>query len=90
MFIASFLLLQGKLAEQGKLLMQGALYVTVEHKKAIRQRKMQRHVFLYEKLVLFCKKRGDIKEKTCYAFKSSIKVCIQLSIQFSAYNSLLS
>ena len=59
--------------------MQGPLFVWVEHKKGgikdIRQRKMQRHVFLYEKLVIFCKKRGDIKEKTCYAFKSSLKVC---------------
>ncbi|XP_072033111.1 guanine nucleotide exchange factor DBS-like [Amphiura filiformis] len=65
-------------AEQGKLLMQGALYVWVETKRhGIRdirqQKKTQRHVFLYEKLVLFCKKRGDIKEKTCYAFKSSLK-----------------
>ena len=58
--------------------MQGALFMWVDHKKRnlndIRQRKMQRHVFLYEKAVLFCKKRGDIKEKTCYAFKSSLKV----------------
>ncbi|XP_033637412.1 guanine nucleotide exchange factor DBS-like isoform X5 [Asterias rubens] len=68
---------EGKLSDLGKLLMQGALFMWVDHKKRnlndIRQRKMQRHVFLYEKAVLFCKKRGDIKEKTCYAFKSSLK-----------------
>ncbi|XP_022095284.1 guanine nucleotide exchange factor DBS-like isoform X4 [Acanthaster planci] len=65
---------EGKLSNLGKLLMQGALFMWVEHKKRnIRQRKMQRHVFLYEKMVLFCKKRGDIKEKTCYGYKSSLK-----------------
>ncbi|XP_038050997.1 guanine nucleotide exchange factor DBS-like [Patiria miniata] len=67
---------EGKLSNLGKLLMQGALYMWVDHKKRnydIRQKKMQRHVFLYEKMVLFCKKRGDIKEKTCYGYKSSLK-----------------
>ncbi|PIK52112.1 putative guanine nucleotide exchange factor DBS, partial [Apostichopus japonicus] len=71
---------QGNLGEQGKLLMQGSLFIWVENKKSrhtlkdIRQKKMQRHVFLYEKMILFCKKRRDFKDKTCYAFKHSIKV----------------
>ncbi|PIK60646.1 putative guanine nucleotide exchange factor DBS [Apostichopus japonicus] len=74
---------QGNLGEQGKLLMQGSLFIWVENKKSrhtlkdIRQKKMQRHVFLYEKMILFCKKRRDFKDKTCYAFKHSIKVIIR-------------
>lgn len=71
---------QGNLGEQGKLLMQGSLFMWMEYKKNrhnlkdIRQKKMQRHVFLYEKIILFCKKRRDFKDKTCYAFKHSVKI----------------
>ncbi|XP_072180482.1 guanine nucleotide exchange factor DBS-like [Diadema setosum] len=67
----------GKLSDLGKLMMQGPLHMWTEHKsrhnlKDIRQKRMQRHVFLYEKAVLFCKRRGDIRDKTFYAYKNSI------------------
>ncbi|XP_041482446.1 guanine nucleotide exchange factor DBS-like isoform X5 [Lytechinus variegatus] len=67
----------GTLSDLGKLLMQGPLHMWTEHKsrhnlKDIRQKRMQRHIFLYERAVLFCKRRGDIRDKTFYAFKNSI------------------
>ncbi|XP_019620399.1 PREDICTED: guanine nucleotide exchange factor DBS-like isoform X2 [Branchiostoma belcheri] len=71
----------GDLSQQGKLLMQGSFSVWSSSKdskvKALRIRPMQRHIFLYEKLLLFCKKREDIKEgeRACYSYKN----CIQMS-----------
>ena len=67
--------------------MQGALHMWTEHKsrhnlKDIRQKRMQRHVFLYEKAVLFCKRRGDIRDKTFYAYKNSIAVSTMSLICF--------
>ncbi|XP_030837680.1 guanine nucleotide exchange factor DBS isoform X7 [Strongylocentrotus purpuratus] len=68
---------EGTLSDLGKLLMQGPLHMWTEHKsrhnlKDIRQKRMQRHIFLYEKAVLFCKRRGDISDKTFYGYKNSI------------------
>ena len=60
--------------------MQGSFSVWTEHKKDkikdLRFKPMQRHVFLYEKLVLFCKKREDPQhvEKATYTYKSSLEV----------------
>ncbi|XP_033106300.1 guanine nucleotide exchange factor DBS-like isoform X4 [Anneissia japonica] len=69
---------EGQLSDLGKLLMQGSFYVWVEHKKGnikdIRFKKMQRHMFLYEKCILFCKKRDDLKDKICYTFKNKLRV----------------
>ncbi|XP_070538296.1 guanine nucleotide exchange factor DBS-like isoform X3 [Ptychodera flava] len=70
----------GNLSEQGKLLMQGSFSVWLEHKKNnirdLRFKPMQRHLFLYEKSVLFCKKRDDdgYMDKTTYSYKNSIKM----------------
>ncbi|CAH1245845.1 MCF2L [Branchiostoma lanceolatum] len=70
----------GDLSQQGKLLMQGSFSVWGSSKdskvKALRIRPMQRHIFLYEKLLLFCKKREDIKEgeRACYSYKNCIQV----------------
>ncbi|XP_071951044.1 guanine nucleotide exchange factor DBS-like isoform X5 [Antedon mediterranea] len=68
----------GRLSDLGKLLMQGSFYVWVEHKKGnikdIRFKKMQRHMFLYEKCILFCKKRDDLKDKICYTYKNKLRV----------------
>ncbi|XP_077987372.1 guanine nucleotide exchange factor DBS-like [Glandiceps talaboti] len=70
----------GNLLEQGKLLMQGSFNVWLEHKKNnirdLRFKPMQRHLFLYEKSVLFCKKRDDEgpMDKTTYSYKNSIKM----------------
>nr|XP_006811250.1 PREDICTED: guanine nucleotide exchange factor DBS-like [Saccoglossus kowalevskii] len=72
---------EGNLSEQGKLLMQGSFSVWVEHKKNnirdIRFKPMQRHLFLYEKLFLFCKRREDEGpfDKTTYSYKNFIKMC---------------
>uniref|UniRef100_A0A4X2KSV1 MCF.2 cell line derived transforming sequence-like 2 n=1 Tax=Vombatus ursinus TaxID=29139 RepID=A0A4X2KSV1_VOMUR len=87
----SFLLLvslcvpQGDLHELGKLLMQGSFSVWTDHKKGhnkvkdlARFKPMQRHLFLYAKLLLFCKKREDSadghEKSPSYSFKNSLKV----------------
>ncbi|XP_069581089.1 guanine nucleotide exchange factor DBS isoform X2 [Brachyistius frenatus] len=76
---------QGNLSELGKLLMQGSFNVWTEHKKGhskvkdlARFKPMQRHLFLYDKVLLFCKKREettDGHDKTpSYSFKHSLKM----------------
>nr|XP_043066534.1 guanine nucleotide exchange factor DBS isoform X4 [Drosophila bipectinata] len=64
------------LAEQGELLMQDSFQVWTESKKDIRIRikPRQRHIFLYQKSLLFCKqltKPGH--NKSTYQFKHHIK-----------------
>ncbi|XP_034036239.1 guanine nucleotide exchange factor DBS isoform X4 [Thalassophryne amazonica] len=76
---------EGNLSELGKLLMQGSFNVWTDHKKGhskvkdlARFKPMQRHLFLYDKMLLFCKKREettDGHEKTpSYGFKHSLKM----------------
>uniref|UniRef100_A0A8C4W4Z8 MCF.2 cell line derived transforming sequence-like 2 n=1 Tax=Gopherus evgoodei TaxID=1825980 RepID=A0A8C4W4Z8_9SAUR len=76
---------QGDVHELGKLLMQGSFNVWTDHKKGhskvkdlARFKPMQRHLFLYTKILLFCKKRDentDGHEKSpSYSFKNSLKV----------------
>ncbi|KAM3843091.1 guanine nucleotide exchange factor DBS-like, partial [Diretmus argenteus] len=76
---------EGSLSELGKLLMQGSFNVWTDHKKGhskvkdlARFKPMQRHLFLYNKMLLFCKKREettDGHEKTpSYSFKHSLKM----------------
>lgn len=76
---------QGNLSELGKLLMQGSFSVWTEHKKGhakvkdlARFKPMQRHLFLHEKALLFCKRReenGEGYEKApSYSFKQSLNV----------------
>uniref|UniRef100_A0A674EKX1 Guanine nucleotide exchange factor DBS-like n=1 Tax=Salmo trutta TaxID=8032 RepID=A0A674EKX1_SALTR len=70
--------------ELGKLLMQGSFNVWTDHKKGhskvkdlARFKPMQRHLFLYNKMLLFCKKREettDEKPSPSYSFKHSLKV----------------
>lgn len=78
-------LFQGNLNELGKLLMQGSFNVWIDHKKGhskvkdlARFKPMQRHLFLHEKAVLFCKKReenGEGYEKApSYSYKHSLNV----------------
>ncbi|XP_047230304.1 guanine nucleotide exchange factor DBS isoform X2 [Girardinichthys multiradiatus] len=75
----------GNLSELGKLLMQGSFNVWTDHKKGhskvkdlARFKPMQRHLFLYDKMLLFCKKREETTEgheKTpSYSFKHSLKM----------------
>ncbi|XP_058885144.1 guanine nucleotide exchange factor DBS isoform X6 [Acipenser ruthenus] len=70
----------GNLNDLGKLLMQGSFNVWTEHKKGhskvkdlARFKPMQRHLFLHQKALLFCKKReenGEGYEKApSYSFK---------------------
>uniref|UniRef100_A0A672ZEG7 Mcf.2 cell line derived transforming sequence-like a n=1 Tax=Sphaeramia orbicularis TaxID=375764 RepID=A0A672ZEG7_9TELE len=76
---------EGNLSELGRLLMQGSFSVWTEHKKGhakvkdlARFKPMQRHLFLHEKALLFCKRReenGEGYEKApSYSFKHSLSV----------------
>uniref|UniRef100_A0ABM5FZ66 Guanine nucleotide exchange factor DBS isoform X3 n=1 Tax=Pogona vitticeps TaxID=103695 RepID=A0ABM5FZ66_9SAUR len=75
----------GNLNELGKLLMQGSFSVWTDHKKGhskvkdlARFKPMQRHLFLHEKAILFCKKReenGEGYEKApSYSYKHSLNM----------------
>ncbi|OCT66092.1 hypothetical protein XELAEV_18042346mg [Xenopus laevis] len=71
--------------ELGRILMQGSFSVWITHKKGptkmkelARFKPMQRHLFLYERALVFCKKReehGDGHDKTpSYSFKHILKM----------------
>ncbi|XP_021569972.1 proto-oncogene DBL isoform X2 [Carlito syrichta] len=75
----------GNLNELGKMIMQGAFSVWIEHKKGATKMKdfarfkpMQRHLFLYEKAVVFCKRRVESGEGSdkypSYSFKHCLKM----------------
>lgn len=83
--LVCYFVFQGNLNDLGKLLMQGSFNVWTDHKKGhskvkdlARFKPMQRHLFLYHKILLFCKKReetSDGHEKSpSYSFKHSLKV----------------
>ncbi|XP_078265416.1 guanine nucleotide exchange factor DBS isoform X2 [Rhinoraja longicauda] len=74
---------EGNLYELGKLLMQGSFNVWTDHKKGhakvkdlARFKPMQRHLFLHEKALLFCKKREESGEgydkAPSYSYKQSL------------------
>ncbi|XP_068428330.1 guanine nucleotide exchange factor DBS isoform X5 [Clinocottus analis] len=76
---------EGNMTELGKLLMQGSFSVWTEHKKGhakvkdlARFKPMQRHLFLHQKALLFCKRReeyGEGYEKApSYSFKQSLSM----------------
>ncbi|XP_016381585.1 guanine nucleotide exchange factor DBS-like [Sinocyclocheilus rhinocerous] len=76
---------EGNLSDLGRLMMQGSFSVWTEHKKGhvkvkdlARFKPMQRHLFLHEKAMLFCKKReenGEGYEKApSYSFKHSLSM----------------
>lgn len=78
---------QGDICELGRVLMQGSFSVWISHKRGptrmkelARFKPMQRHLFLYERALLFCKRReehGDGSDKTpSYSFKHCLKVCV--------------
>ncbi|XP_036595703.1 proto-oncogene DBL [Trichosurus vulpecula] len=74
----------GNLSDLGRVLMQGSFSVwisrkgTTKMKDFARFKPMQRHLFLYEKAIVFCKRRddyGDGHERTpFYSFKHHLKV----------------
>lgn len=79
--------MQGNLGDLGRLLMQGSFSVWAEHKRGhvkvielARFKPMQRHLFLHEKALLFCKRReesGEGYEKApSYSFKQVLSVSI--------------
>ncbi|KAK2874385.1 hypothetical protein Q8A67_021538 [Cirrhinus molitorella] len=76
---------EGNLNDLGKLLMQGSFNVWTDHKKGhskvkdlARFKPMQRHLFLYHKMLLFCKKREETtdghEKSPSYSFKHSLKM----------------
>ena len=69
-------LLQGNLGDLGKLLMQGHFNVWTEHKRDIRFKPMHRHIFLYEKAILMCKRKEDVNgdNKDVFSFKNMLRV----------------
>uniref|UniRef100_A0A4W6EH01 MCF.2 cell line derived transforming sequence n=1 Tax=Lates calcarifer TaxID=8187 RepID=A0A4W6EH01_LATCA len=76
---------EGDICELGRVLMQGSFSVWISHKKGptrmkelARFKPMQRHLFLYERALLLCKRReehGDGCDKTpSYSFKHYLKM----------------
>ncbi|MGH0166576.1 UNVERIFIED_CONTAM: hypothetical protein FKN15_063465 [Acipenser sinensis] len=76
---------QGELSDLGRVLMQGSFSVWISHKKGptkmkelARFKPMQRHLFLHERALLFCKRReehGEGYDKTpSYSFKHCLKM----------------
>ncbi|XP_029020159.1 proto-oncogene DBL isoform X2 [Betta splendens] len=77
---------EGDLCELGRVLMQGSFSVWLSHKRGptrmkelARFKPMQRHLFLYERALLFCKRReehgGDGGDKApSYGFKHCLKM----------------
>ncbi|KAH8371036.1 hypothetical protein KR093_005956 [Drosophila rubida] len=69
--------LQTDLAQQGELLLQDSFQVWTESKKDIRLRikPQQRHIFLYQKSLLFCKQTSKTgHNKSTYQFKHHVKM----------------
>jgi len=69
---------QGSLAELGRLLLQGGFSIWAEGKRdrlrELRLKPMQRHVFLYERGVVLCKRVGKDPDKATYQFKHLLKM----------------
>lgn len=79
--------LQGDLSAQGELLLQGSFSVwsSSKRERLLRLKPSQRHIFLYEKALIFCKhSKPQAHNKATYHFKRYLKVfrdayCIFLS-----------
>uniref|UniRef100_A0A3B4WU14 MCF.2 cell line derived transforming sequence n=1 Tax=Seriola lalandi dorsalis TaxID=1841481 RepID=A0A3B4WU14_SERLL len=74
---------QGDLSQLGRVVMQGGFSVWISHKRAAvrmkelaRFKPMQRHLFLYDHALLFCKRRDeDNHDRTpFYSFKSCLRM----------------
>ncbi|XP_071514247.1 guanine nucleotide exchange factor DBS-like isoform X2 [Panulirus ornatus] len=67
----------GNLGDLGKLLMQGPFSVWNDSKKGLRELRLkpaQRHIFLYEKVLLFTKRAGKDTDRATYHFKNALKM----------------
>ncbi|TWW74516.1 Proto-oncogene DBL [Takifugu flavidus] len=78
-----FALSQGDLSQLGRVVLQGGFSVWISHKRAAvrmkemaRFKPMQRHLFLYDHALLFCKRRDeDNPDRTpFYSFKSCLRI----------------
>ncbi|KAM3868779.1 LOW QUALITY PROTEIN: proto-oncogene DBL [Diretmus argenteus] len=74
---------QGDLSQLGRMVMQGGFSVWISHKRAAvrmkelaRFKPMQRHLFLYEHALLFCKRRDDVTHDRTpfYSFKHCLRM----------------
>lgn len=75
---------QGDLSQLGRMVLQGGFSVWISHKRAAvrmkelaRFKPMQRHLFLYEHALLFCKRRDEDpadRATPFYSFKSCLRV----------------
>ncbi|XP_068600096.1 proto-oncogene DBL [Brachionichthys hirsutus] len=74
---------QGDLSQLGRVVIQGGFSVWISHKRAAvrmkelaRFKPMQRHLFLYDHALLFCKRRDeDSSDRTpFYSFKSCLRM----------------
>lgn len=69
--------LQGDLSAQGELLLQGSFSVwsSSKRERLLRLKPSQRHIFLYEKAMIFCKhSKPQAHNKATYHFKRYLKV----------------
>ncbi|KAJ3589107.1 hypothetical protein NHX12_009955 [Muraenolepis orangiensis] len=74
---------QGDLSQLGRVVLQGGFSVWISHKRAAvrmkemaRFKPMQRHLFLYEHALLFCKRREDAAHDRApfYSFKHCLRM----------------
>lgn len=76
-----FFSLQGDLSAQGELLLQGSFSVwsSSKRERLLRLKPSQRHIFLYEKALIFCKhSKPQAHNKAMYHFKRYLKVLFNL------------
>uniref|UniRef100_A0A3P9APQ5 MCF.2 cell line derived transforming sequence b n=1 Tax=Esox lucius TaxID=8010 RepID=A0A3P9APQ5_ESOLU len=77
---------EGELSELGRVLMQGSFTVWISHKRGSTRMKdlarfkpMQRHLFLHEHALLFCKRREEHGEGHDRTPSYSFKHCLRMS-----------
>uniref|UniRef100_A0A3Q2Q0C9 MCF.2 cell line derived transforming sequence n=1 Tax=Fundulus heteroclitus TaxID=8078 RepID=A0A3Q2Q0C9_FUNHE len=71
----------GDISQLGRIILQGSFSVWISHKRAAvrmkelaRFKPMQRHLFLYEHALLFCKRRDEDSHDSFYSFKSCLRM----------------
>lgn len=84
---------QGDLSQLGRVVLQGGFSVWISHKRAAvrmkelaRFKPMQRHLFLYDHALLFCKRRDEDTHDRApfYSFKSCLRVMIHNTLTVAA------
>ncbi|XP_005806037.1 proto-oncogene DBL-like isoform X2 [Xiphophorus maculatus] len=71
----------GDISQLGRIILQGNFSVWISHKRAAvrmkelaRFKPMQRHLFLYDHALLFCKRRDEDSQDSFYSFKSCLRM----------------